>query len=60
MNDRAAGAFEAVSYMREFLRENENRQDLSRVMDRELSGLIDDISSGVAVDFRERLGNMRG
>jgi len=55
MNPRAEGAFEAVSYIREFIREHSGRERFIALLEGELDALIDDIASGAAVDFRARL-----
>jgi hypothetical protein len=55
MNPRAEGAFEAVSYIREFLRKYGERERFVALLERELDTLIDDIARGTAVDFRNRL-----
>ena len=58
MNPRAEGAFEAISYIKEFLGRYKDRERLSAMLERELDTLISDIVSGSAVDFRSRLRNM--
>ena len=55
MNQRAEGAFEAVSYLREFLKRYGERERFKIMLENELDNLIDDISTGTAVDFRIRL-----
>lgn len=57
MQDRAEGAFEAVSYIREFTRKHGGQQRFRVLLTAELNNLIDDIVSGTAVDFRLRLRN---
>jgi len=57
VNPRAEGAFEAVSYVREFMRKYRDRDRFVRMLEYELDNLIDNIASGVAVDFRARLRN---
>ena len=59
MQPRAMGAFEAVSYIRRFMRKYRDRDRFAQLLD-ELDSLIDDIASGVAVDFRARLRNPTG
>jgi len=58
MNPRAEGAFEAVSYVREFSHRFRNSPHFQVKLESELESLIDDISSGAAVDFRYRLRMM--
>jgi hypothetical protein len=58
MNSRAEGAFEAVSYVREFARKHSDRANFPALLERELDALIDDISAGIAVDFRFKLRNL--
>ena len=55
MNPRAEGAFEAVSYIREFMRKYRDRDRFAHMLEDEFESLIDDIASGVAVDFRARM-----
>lgn len=57
MNPKAEGAFEAVSYIRQFTRKHRDRGRFVSMLEDELEDLIDDIASGVAVDFRARLRN---
>ena len=57
MNPRAEGAFEGVSYIREFMRKNSDRDRFAHMLEDEIESLIDDIASGVAVDFRARMRN---
>ena len=57
MNSRAEGAFEAVSCIREFMRKYRDRDCFVHMLENELDALIDDIASGVAVDFRVRFTN---
>jgi hypothetical protein len=57
MNLKAEGAFEALSYIREFMRKYRDRGRFVHTLENELDSRIDDIASGVAVDFRARLGN---
>ena len=60
MNPKAEGAFEAISYLREFIRRYKERKNFPVMLEDELSALIDDIASGSAVDFRIRLTSLRG
>lgn len=46
MNPRAEGAFEAVSYLREFLKKYGERDRFKAMLDAELDNLIDDIVTG--------------
>jgi len=57
VNPKAEGAFEAVSYIRQFTRKHGDRDRFVHMLEDELEDLIDDIASGVAVDFRARLRN---
>ena len=57
MQPRADGAFEAVSYIREFMRKYRDHDRFVHMLESELDSLIDDIASGVAEDFRARLRN---
>lgn len=57
MNPRAEGAFEAISYIREFVKKYGTRDRFRVMLESELDNLIDDVSSGTAVDFRFRLRN---
>ena len=57
MNPKAEGAFEAVSYIRQFMRKYRDRERFVRLLEDELDELIDEIANGVAVDFRARLRN---
>jgi len=54
VNPRAEGAFEAVSYIREFMRKYRDRDRFAHMLEDEFESLIDDIASGV-VDFRARM-----
>jgi hypothetical protein len=60
MNPKAEGAFEAISYIREFMRKYKDRKNFASMLEDETVGLIDDIASGAAVDFRLRLTSLRG
>lgn len=60
MNPRAEGAFESVSYLREFTRKYKERKNFPVMLEDEMAGLIDDIANGAAVDFRLRLVSLRG
>lgn len=60
MNARAEGVFEAVSYVRDFVARNKSKRQFVPMLERELISLIDDVSTGTAVDFRFRLRNMKG
>ena len=60
MNEKSIGAFEAISYMREFIRKYKDRKNFTAMLEDETSGLIDDVASGAAVDFRIRLTSLRG
>ena len=55
MNPRAEGAFEAISYVRQFTRRHKDKDRFASMLEDELDDLIEDITSGVAVDFRLRL-----
>jgi ribosomal protein L31E len=55
MNPRAEGAFEAISYIRQFAKRYGDSERFKVLLERELEALIDDVASGTAVDFRLRL-----
>jgi hypothetical protein len=51
MHDYLKGAYEALSWVRLTLK---GKKDVEKVLE-EVNGAINDITEGVAVDFRERL-----
>lgn len=51
MNERCAGAIEALAWFRHLL---DSHSDLHRIR-RELAAAEDELLNGVAVDFRERI-----
>jgi len=55
VNDYAAGAFEALSWIRMMIkRSNERCQTCQRVLE-EIEEALDEMQTGVAVDFRRRI-----
>jgi len=55
MHDYLKGAYEALSWVRLTLK---GKKDVEKVLE-EVNGAINDITEGVAVDFRERLKTIR-
>jgi len=55
MNPKAQGAFEAISYIREFSKRHGSSPRFRSMLDKELTALIDDVASDTAIDFRLRL-----
>ncbi len=55
MHDYLKGAYEALSWVKLTLKE---KNDTQKVLE-EVNGAINDITEGVAVDFRERLKTIR-
>lgn len=55
MHDYLKGAYEALSWVKLTLKE---KNDAQKVLE-EVNGAINDITEGVAVDFRERLKTIR-
>jgi hypothetical protein len=55
LNDYVRGAFEALSWTKEVLSASKkDPAQVERVL-KEIEGAIEDIRSGIAVDFRNRL-----
>jgi len=55
LNDYVRGAFEALSWTKEVLvASKKDPAQVDRVL-KEIEGAIEDIRSGIAVDFRNRL-----
>jgi hypothetical protein len=55
MNSRAEPAFEAVSYIRQFV--GKYRERFVHMLKEELESLMDDIARALGVDFHARLRN---
>jgi len=55
LRDYVRGAYEALNWVQNLIRKHGEKPDLVEILAKEVSGAIDDINEGVAIDFRDRL-----
>lgn len=55
MRDYVRGAYEALKWVQNLIRRHGENTNLVEILTKEVSGAIDDINEGVAIDFRDRL-----
>jgi len=55
LRDYAAGAFEALSWVKTLIRESKERCRTCQKILEEINYALEEMQAGVAVDFRERL-----
>ncbi len=54
MKEKSIGAFEATSYIREFVHQHRHKRKFASLLEHELADMINDISASAAEEFRIR------